>query len=559
LTELQPTPLGRSRGPDPGVIVAVVVVAFVGLALAKPWSWGTGTTARASLSASPSAAASAEDRAAAIPAPNRTPDREPRGLSWRRLRGVLTTVDAWGVRLVLHVGWGRGPVPRYEEEWLSVTPDRTGGPDPANAAKVEFTSRPGTRIVAVGLTAPRGETPLDVRLTRVPPDGPPERLALQEMPGRVDGLERLFLPPSDGQMTGHHRIDLLMGDTVARVAFRIGGSAPARGAEAEAPEESASAAERRRRRDLQDLLDVAEAGVGAAVIDGTWRRVPLEGGTRGAVTEAAAWLAASDGIAPLRYPASEVRAIGTAVASRSAEVTLRVEALIRAEGGSISVIRSPARPSSPKRRGRRPAVVAIQQGQRAWPPGTYLVTTEHQEGVRVVRRTQVLELLPDGPFDSTPVLLAAARSWARFASGKPGWLIPTAAYPVAELAHRLRRGRIRPLPDPGAATSHDRCPPRSTLDGSVPVVGIVGTGDRQWPVRVRWVGPSGPGAANVHIARPLTGLTLIAPGRLEDRREPRWVPGIYEIVLGGPGGDSKGNDSPARPPARTVRFCVLGP
>ncbi len=215
--EFEPVPLGpRRRRVDPVLIGVVIVVIGLGAAIVKPWDAPSGRPAgRADAGPSgplPSAAATG-GVAPAGPAPVAT---------IIRIMDAERLHDAWGVRAIVQPSAGEGS--RAEERWVPVPV-----PDGAAADRGATIGSRDEPILAIGVTTPLLDTPLDTRVSRATSDGGWEWLDV----GSVDSVpiagQTLFWPPStDGQRpgtwpAGRYRVDLLMGTRIEHVDVAIPG------------------------------------------------------------------------------------------------------------------------------------------------------------------------------------------------------------------------------------------------------------------------------------------------------------------------------------------------
>jgi len=216
---------GRSRRLDPLAIGGAVVVIGLAAAIVKPW----GTTepmasiqpsdAPAASSTAPAASATAQEPAVTGPADGPVGLDEP-PVGWGEATVVVRDHDAWGIRTLID-----DPEPGGSsavERW-SALPGSGRSPDgpevvlPSDAAA----------ILALGLTFPVDDAPLDARIWRAVGDGW-EWLAAD--PLATDGVGAfLFAPPkvAGGYLptwpTGHYRIEWLADDGIGVATIRVEG------------------------------------------------------------------------------------------------------------------------------------------------------------------------------------------------------------------------------------------------------------------------------------------------------------------------------------------------
>ncbi len=215
---------GRSRRLDPLVIGAAVVVVGLAVAIVKPWG-ATEPTASVLPSDAPAVStAPAASAVAQVPAVTGPADG-PIGLAlppvgWEEAAIVVRDHEAWGIRTLID-----DPEPGSSdavERW-SALPGSGRSPD---GPEVVLPSD-AEAILALGLTFPTGDTPLDARIWRAVGDGW-EWLAAD--PLAADGVGAfLFAPPkvAGGYLptwpTGRYRIEWLAPQGIGTATIRVEG------------------------------------------------------------------------------------------------------------------------------------------------------------------------------------------------------------------------------------------------------------------------------------------------------------------------------------------------
>jgi hypothetical protein len=207
---------GSRRRLDPVVLIAAVVVAGVALAIAKPWSGATEPQAEVVASPAPVAdAPPGSDPAAAAPIVG---SAEP-PIGWTEAELALHDHETWGIRTLVRdpepgaAGPAMAGVAEVVERWQGLTADdmAIGSLDPA--------------IVALGLTFPAEEAPLDVRIWRQA-DGGWEWLASDPLPDAPPDTF-LFAPPrvAGGYLpawpAGRYRLEWLRPDGIERWTVQV--------------------------------------------------------------------------------------------------------------------------------------------------------------------------------------------------------------------------------------------------------------------------------------------------------------------------------------------------
>ena len=223
---------GSRRRLDPLAIGAIVVVAGLGLAVVKPWgATSESAVATASAPAEVAETAPATTDAPTVPKPAVTGRQEgPIGLtapllSWATADAALRDHDAWGIRTLIA---DPDPDPaaatteaQVVERWTEIRADRS----PTKAIHLLSGDR---AILAIGLTFPHDQAPLDTRLWREVEDGW-EWLATDALDETDLQGSWLFAPPKVGGgylatwPPGRYRAEWLGPSGIQQVTFRIAG------------------------------------------------------------------------------------------------------------------------------------------------------------------------------------------------------------------------------------------------------------------------------------------------------------------------------------------------
>ncbi len=421
--DFEPVLLGRrSRRTDPIAVGLLVVVVALTLAVAKPWQ-------------GESVAVAEIPTTAALPAaPPPSPPRPPSSLTaplvvlpaqvppptWAAVVPAISRREVWGVRaLVIPPGVevSRG-APPYAERWFSVAPSGSG-------VRNLVVDTSGAAIVALGVTTPRDETPLAVRVWLYHAGGELEWIDAQPLNGDPAQGAYLFVRPPGATAApapaattfwepGRYRVDVLVGDGIRRIEIEIvnrSGVVP----DAEPWIRSSPSSF------VESGLPLGALPVGFfAVVDDDL--IPIDSTPGAALDETGAWLDID------REPPDGSSRSFTARTYQPAaswlSVVLPPTFLVRSaslrrlapHGGPIQYLGEASLGPVPVV-GFRPA------GGGTWPPGVYALTVDWLDGGRAQQGTWHVELLP-GPLREEPVLLTATRSWARHV-GSTGILLGT--------------------------------------------------------------------------------------------------------------------------------------
>ena len=531
----------RRRFDPVGLGVAAVLVALV-LAVVKPWDAGSGPGSVVPSAAPPSLAAVSPapsiEPAVATPAPAGQ-------LTWSDVRSALSRQTTWGIRaIVLRAGVPGPQGAPYDEWWVPV--------DGVNSFVATLDERDGS-IVALGVTFPPTETPLDVRIWREHTGGDLEWVdarPVDDIPARGASL---YLRPSElgaasdaeprAWEPGQYRVDVLVSGGIREMKVLIGDRVgrvpdldPMLAAESPAaPFNAASLAGVPTGLFIQsDTGIVPLSSTSGAPLDGlgAWLDVDLSAGREGELS----WVArtyqptiAQVGVVLPAYSTVKAASVRRIAPFEDTDPTTRWTSI-----GSLSAISYVSfGPSTGLR----------------WTPGVYAITVSWADADGPREATWHLELRP-GPLAPPPVLLAATRTWVSFGGGN-GVLLGVTEQPTASDPLGLRLVDIEPQTQPGypgmSGADLIGCGPSRVL-GRPEVIGIVGPPSQALaPVATRILYPfSDQGPLDVLTASgSVPGLTLVAPLVTAEFGGPasyglragtgRDAPG-YTICIGFPGG-----------------------
>ena len=216
----EPEPLGpRRRRVDPVLVGVVVVVIALAVAVIKPWA-GPDTDV-ASTSARPSASTG-------LPSPAASASGAP--ITWSNASAASRPHATWGVRAIVPAS--KMEDPGFAERWAEATrvpsgPYGPGDPDVGNATRwAAVPPTAGADVLALGLTFPPDELPLDVRvlgateagwtwLDTNPLDPSPAVGAVLFAPPRIDGIALATWP------LGAYRFQILLADSIRQMDIAL--------------------------------------------------------------------------------------------------------------------------------------------------------------------------------------------------------------------------------------------------------------------------------------------------------------------------------------------------
>lgn len=410
--EFEPVKLGRQRRRlDPVAVgLAVVVIALV-VAVVKPW----GDVAPRTGSGPGPATSEPPTTETSVDPDNSPPFAEPPPPAWADVVPVVSRRDEWGIRaIVFGPAAGESGVSRqYAERWIAAGAGERG----AMVLDVR-----DARVIALGVTFPPAETPLDVRIWQHHADRDLEWIdarPLNEVPARGaylflrDGIAGTTMLPWE---PGRYRVDVLVGDEIRRFDVEILGQSGA------PPEPEAWPEAFPRGTDFHGS-GLEGLPVGPFVwADGA--ALSLASAAGPVLDEAGAWLDVDWQAADQRTRSFVARTsqrgaswLGVVLPAPSTIQTAFLNRLAPLEG-------SPDIGATVTTSGDGLSFVAFSRlGGVAWRPGVYALRVEFVDDDGANDLTWHIELRP-GPVQAEPVLLAATRAWAGLA-GSRGVLLGT--------------------------------------------------------------------------------------------------------------------------------------
>jgi hypothetical protein len=412
----EPERLGaKRRRIDPLVIVSSIVAVGLIAAVMKPWG------GEEAISASPSASV---DRTAASPAPSSaTSDADSAGpdisrVSWPEVVAITKPHDAWGARVIVRPRTDTPDDPDLEELWAPAEPTVTGW------SQVQLPSTDKI-VVALGITHPADELPLDARVWSYGPDRAWHWLDTQRLDPSPWGGALQFTPPIVAGVqwpawtAGRYRIEVLVDGGIRRIDVAVReyisvilepgygiDQAPARGAFS---------------------ADVTGIGEGPFLtIDGD--AFPFEAATADPDTSpAAAWLATARApVTVLREPRASGLGVIMPVGATDIEATIRSLGPESLSATPKQVVRTRIDDGP-----RTPYVVFGSPGGGAWPAGTYAIDTSWSMADGHSTATYLVEFAPQAAME--PLALAAARTFLDATAGVEPTLAGVAV-PATELS-----------------------------------------------------------------------------------------------------------------------------
>lgn len=517
--EFEPVRIGpRRRRVDPVALGLVVIVVALAIAVVKPWA-GDGSQVATVPSATP-------PTTPATPLPSTL---DTRGALvpplWADVRSVVERHPEWGIRTIVLGATPDPPDPaappsgpptpdgafvaqRYVERWFPA--DLAGGDD-ATAIVEEGEGS----IVALGVTFPLNETPLDVRIWLDHEGGELEWMdahPVNDVPGRGANLYlrrgvagaaiRAWGP-------GRYRMDVLVGDDIRRIEVLI------RDRDGRLPDPDPWFIGDRA---IQPFDGSQLAGLApGAFVQADGETVALDAAGGPALDDVGAWQDVDPSVAA-RGPTSFVARTYQPEAAHLG-VVLPPYAAVQS-----ATVRRLAPFDEPGFQDRQTAIVSLaplsfvafaQPHGTVWAPGVYAISVAWDDADGPHDRTWHIELRP-GPLPATPVMLSATRSWARFV-GSSGVLLGSTGGLTAPDPLGIRLLDIAPQIEagyPGLSGSDLIGCGATVIRGRPEVIGIVGRPDQSLaPVSSRILYPF-PAAGPLEIltaSGAVPGLTLVAP------------------------------------------------
>ncbi len=503
--EFRPVKLGsRRRRVDPLGFGVVVVVAALLLAVVKPWD-----------APDPAVTSLASPTTTAMTDPTRSPVASVRDPltppTWSDVAPAVTRRSMWGVRTIVPVDGPAADTPdpdRFAERWYPAEEDA------GEEATAVVHGRDGA-IVALGVTFPPEETPLDVRVWLDHTGGELEWmdvLPIDDSPARGAFLYVRRDEPGAAVRpwaAGRYRLDILVGEGVRRIDVHVTdptGRLPD-------PEPWVHAAPRDSVVDTAALRTLPQG----LFIQAGGETIPIPSRSGPVLDERAAWLDLDrdvPGEGPRSFVASihqpDLTQVGVRLPDYSAVQTSAVKRLSPA-GDTTGGVRRTATVSI----GAASFVAFAPGRQPGWRPGVYALTVAWEDSDGSHERTWHIELRP-GPVPATPILLAATRAWTRFI-GSTGVLLGVAEPLSGTDPLGVTLLDITPQTEPGypglSGSDLIGCGETIVL-GRPEVIGIVGDPDADLsPVSARMQYPftnNGP-VGLLTAAGVVPGLTLVTP------------------------------------------------
>ena len=526
--EFEPVKLGqRRRRLDPAALGVIVVAIAIGLAVFKPWGAagdaGAGRIAELAQASTVPSDLTGPHATASIVLPRVIQATTGGTGTWAEMEPVIYRHEAWGVRAIVilprAIDTPLGSKRRLAERWFPLDVDApktvTAQVDPTDLS-----------IIALGLTFPPAHTPLDVRIWRATTSGldwidtapvdtvPSGGAFLYIRPGFAEGGVRTW-------GAGTYRIDALVDGGIRRFAMTI-------------PDRFSNVPPLPDRPSLRDqgaLPDPADAVLPDtplglfATVDGAG--LPLGGVEGPSLDVAGAWLDVDPGTgrSPRSFVATQdlPRATGLGV-------LLPPDSVVQA--ASFERLAPEPLPVEPERVGglgtAAPFVLYRAPTGGTWTPGVYRISVVWADVDGLHDRSWHVELRP-GPIRSEPRLLAAARSWARYAGSNGVILGTTEPLEGALGSVAIQLAPIRPADASYPAATGVGCG-GTVIDRSPGILGFAYPADRyRSVVTARILRPFLRRDDQVLLTATfgVPGLILAAPGRM-----PTLPAATYEFTVG---------------------------
>ncbi len=511
--EFEPTPLTpRRRRVDPAVIGALVVVAGIGLAVLKPWVSPVPESQAAR--ATPPGSGAIGDVATAVPAPSRSSapaviDSTP-PIPWSIASEALEPHDAWGVRAIVRgreTGSGTpgdGPGAGLVERWTELE-TATGGMETA------LLSTADQGVLALGLTFPPDELPVDVRIFRETERGwqwldaepigvSPAVGAFLFAPPRIGGVVRSTWP------TGAYRIEVLEGDTVRTIDVDLPDRFEV------VPQAGFIPDEMRTGLVSPFAPELGSTGRRGPFLVDAGRTVWLDAMGTEALEPAEAWLSTQlvpGGIerqSVVAVHAPRANGFGYLFAADATDLSVEL-ARLQPEGSPGDVRRADgARFAGDDR---LPFVILRAPAGEPWLPGTYRMDVGWRDADGAHHTSVHVELRP-GPFGTQPMILGSLRRLAPAAGREMiAGVSEPAGQPVDLSCTGSRTGETIVSSDPPAVIGLGHPP-----------------GDAPTTVLAQRVVEGSAEAVPLVVARePIPGLTLVVPASGD-----AFPPGVYRLT-----------------------------
>jgi hypothetical protein len=335
----------RSRRPE---LFVGLVGAFIAVAIAKPWSAPEPAPEEATPAPSTTAQVTHPEPTPATASPSPTvqplPDPPTEAQAIAGIRSALLPHDGWGVRILEELPTANGSAV-YRERWFPVNPPPLAADPGTGGLAVTATAFvAGDAVRAIGVTAPAGASPLDVRVWRI---GPAPTTWLDVAPlDRATGAGHLtIMPPRQAAVplaewpSGLYRFELLMSDqAIAPVHVNLISLGSFRGVGTRPPPQAELSAGR------TGPIGLARTPTGPFVV-ASGRVLSIDAAASTPLSQAATWFTSLDpagrvvgSVAP--SDGAGVDAIGFAFAPTDRAIEARLEPLGTTRGPAGGIVLS---------------------------------------------------------------------------------------------------------------------------------------------------------------------------------------------------------------------------
>ena len=371
-------------------------------------------------------------------------------ITWSDVVPVVTRHEAWGIRTIAvgqttEAGAGGATSDRFVEHWSAAdSTDPTGHPAPT----VTLDGQDGA-VIALGVTFPPEEAPLDVRIWKRHPFQALEWMDVRpvdDVPSRGASLYVRRGEPGQPVVAwtpGQYRVDVLVGDSIMRIETEITdaqGRVPDFEPWVRDPAPSVILEPAVLQLLPEGLFVLASDRLAGPLV---W---PVDSEAGPALDEHGAWLDVDSDVptsGPRRFVGQayhpDVSQIGVILPANASVRASRITR-IAPTGDTIGGLQRIVLDTS----GGKSFVAFAPPGGELWTPGVYAITVAWDDPDGSHDQTWHIDLRP-GPVPATPVLLAATRAWSRFV-GSTGVLLGvpeplSGTDPLGRDARRYRAAR----------------------------------------------------------------------------------------------------------------------
>lgn len=395
---------GRRRRVDPVAVGVAIVLIGLAAAIVKPWEAGRSMSAPATSVAS--AVPTASPSIGLTPLPVALDD--PTVVA--EILAALPSFDAWGVQFVV----ADEGSDRFSGLWAPA--------DPLDDGTLRVRLGPESAPVAIGITTPIDETPLDVRVHRAVADGSWAWLDVPRITSSGTSSGNVFAPPSIGRgrpstwLASDYRFDVLLGDRIQHLDVgwddEDGNHEPPLPASPAADDVPPAPV----------LVDVLPPGLFVARNGGAQHLEPARGAAL--TTEADVWLDSPDesdptmGRGAARASATGVTGVGVVLPDGATDISallLRLTTDGPFKAPKVAIVDEADRSETP------PYIIYGPPSGSSWLPGVYMVRVTWTDAIGPHVGSWPLTLWP-GPPAADPILLGAARAFLRHA-GADGLIV----------------------------------------------------------------------------------------------------------------------------------------